>query len=351
MNHKAYQNILVEGKLYNKENITELVSAETADLYLFLQQWMDDSPEITVRTSGSTGIPKEIKVKKDATLISAKQTLGYFGLKPGMTALLCLPVSYIAGKMMVVRAILGQLNMIAITPSANPLKDINSTIDFASFTPMQILNGIRSKDANIRHLRKVIIGGGKVDKELNALLQDMPFEAFETYGMTETLSHIALRRINGAARQEAFYPLEGVLLDKDARDCLSVYAEGITDKVLTTNDIAEFRGDGSFNIIGRIDNVINSGGIKHSPENIEKKIRHLLNVPFVISALPNKLLGQELVIVTEGRPADSSSLLSAIAKELSRYELPAAHIILPNFPKTESGKIKRAEIMKIISGA
>lgn len=351
MNHKAYQNILVEGKLYNKENITELVSAETADLYLFLQQWMDDSPEITVRTSGSTGIPKEIKVKKDATLISAKQTLGYFGLKPGMTALLCLPVSYIAGKMMVVRAILGQLNMIAVTPSANPLKDISSTIDFASFTPMQILNGIRSKDANIKHLRKVIIGGGKVDKELNALLQDMPFEAFETYGMTETLSHIALRRINGATRQEAFYPLEGVVLDKDARGCLSVYAEGITDKTLTTNDIAEFRSDGSFNIIGRIDNVINSGGIKHSPESIEKKIRHLLNVPFVISALPNKLLGLELVIVTEGRPSDSSSLLSAIGKELSRHELPAAHIILQHFPKTESGKIKRAEIMKIISGA
>jgi len=348
--NRNYRHIIINGVKYSCENIHELPLEPAPGLRAFLEEWWSPSHFIKLRTSGSTGKPKEIIVLKSAMVESARRTLNHFNLQPGMKALLCLPIEFIAGKMMVVRTIVGQLEMIAVPSSGQPLQNIDFEVDFAAFTPMQIYNEIKSASCKFHLLKKVIIGGGKVDATLDRLLQEQPFEAYETYGMTETLSHVAIRRINGAARQDSFFPMEDVIIGTDERGCLTLLLPGIIDKTLITNDLAEIRADGSFTIRGRADNVINSGGIKISPEAIEKKIESLLNIPFVISSIPDPRLGQMLVLVTEGAVANVHNLIPEFNKLLAKYEIPISIVTLEKFPRTASGKVKRDIIMEIISG-
>jgi len=261
-----------------------------------------------------------------------------------MTALICLPTSYIAGKMMVVRAIMGQLNLITFPPSSHPLKLINTIIDFAAFTPMQIMNEIKMASPELKYLKKIIIGGGKVNALLDEMLQSQNFEAYETYGMTETLSHIALRRINGKNKQKAFMPLNNIKLLTDNRGCLTINIPDITKDFIISNDIAEILSDGSFIIKGRADNIINSGGIKISPEDLEEKIHHLLPMPFIFSSIKNENLGQQLVLVIEKETDFSAGLLIKIKNILPKHQAPKHIYVLNNFPRTTSGKIKRKQI-------
>jgi o-succinylbenzoate---CoA ligase len=341
MDFRQYRTISINGNNFSNENIDQLPDFDRDSLRQFLKDWMNEHPEITVRTSGSTGDPKSMQVSKNAMLASARRTLNFFGLKPEMTALLCLPTSYIAGKMMVVRALLGRLNLITAAPSGHPLQSLKTDIDLAAFTPMQILNELNNSHPGLHYLKSIIIGGGKVDARLNRMLQNHPFAAYETYGMTETLSHIALRRINGKDRQSAFVPLENVRIHADPRGCLAIEATGITNGTIITNDLATIHPDGTFVILGRADHIINSGGIKISPEILEDKIRHLLTVPFVISAIDHNTLGQQVVLVTQGEPAQSDNLLNQIKPLLPPYQFPRHLYTLPQLPKTESGKIER----------
>jgi O-succinylbenzoic acid--CoA ligase len=348
MDYRQYRTITINGKQYSDETIDQVPEFDKDSLRVFLQEWMSDHPEIKVQTSGSTGPPKSIHVAKNAMLASAYRTLRFFGLKPGMTALLCLPTSFIAAKMMVVRALLGQLNLITSPPSAHPLKGLSTDIDLAAFTPMQILNELNKAGHHLLHLKNVLIGGGKVDAQMDRMLQSQPFNAYETYGMTETLSHIALRRINGIGRQSAFVPLENVVIHSDHRGCLTLEATGITPGTIVTNDLTDIQSDGSFIIQGRADHIINSGGIKISPESIEDKIRHLITVPFVISAIEHDSLGQQLVLVTEGEPLQGNTLLNQIKHLLPKYQSPRHLYAMSHFPKTESGKTKRHAIAQAI---
>jgi O-succinylbenzoic acid--CoA ligase len=270
--------VFINGVKYSSSNVGtfDAIHLWQKDLQSFLYAWFSDGSNITLQTSGSTGEPKMISVSKQAMVESAKRTLAFFNLKPNQSALLCLPVFFIAGKMMVVRALVGQLNLIAIAPSASPLKDLNETVDFAAFTPLQMMNELKQlNNSKLNLLRKVIIGGGAVGDELEVMLKHQPFEAYETYGMTETLTHVALRRINGPNPQKYFHPLNNVKLSCDERGCLMSDVSGVTDGLIVTNDFAEIQPDGSFCITGRIDNVINSGGLKIQPEKIEALIATL----------------------------------------------------------------------------
>lgn len=347
--NQTYHSIIINGKSYSATNLSDLSVSGYHELSMFLSRWWNDSPSITVTTSGSTGTPKPIQVRKTSMLSSALRTIQFFELQPGMSALLCLPVSFIAGKMMVIRALAGRLNLITSEPSGHPLKNIEQKIDFAAFTPMQMLNEILSQSPKLQLLQKVIIGGGKVDETLDKLLQNMPFEAFETYGMTETLSHVALRQINGDRKQSSFVPLQGILTDKDARGCLILHVPDISEHKIVTNDLVVIHSDKSFDILGRVDNIINSGGIKLSPERIEEKIRPFINIPFVISAVAHPSLGQQVVLVMEYPPPNPSKLLEAIKTELLKFEIPAKIYVLNPLPRTESGKIQRQAIVKKIS--
>ncbi len=340
------ESITINNRSYTKEEVLKESVGMEPQLKEFLQQWWNDSKTLSVQTSGSTGVPKKIEVLKSAMITSASKTVQYFKLKPGRSALLALPLSFIAGKMMVVRALVGGLNLITVTPSGNPLNWLNEPVDFAAFTPMQMMNELDKNPIKLQYLKLVIIGGGKVSDALNNRLQNVGFLAFETYGMTETLSHVALRRINGLKRQTSFFPLEGVEMMVNAEGCLVINFIGVTNTQIVTNDLAKFNKDGSFTLLGRADHIINSGGVKISPEEVEGKLEGILEVPFIISALPHTKLGQQVILITEGViPCSQEELISKIQKRVSKFEVPASIFSVKKFSRTESGKVRRQEVL------
>lgn len=337
--------IIINHKTYTKHEILRGSVDVDSELKEFLQTWWNNSEFISIHTSGSTGAPKKIEVLKNGMVTSALKTLQFFKLKPGMTALLALPLSYIAGKMMVVRALVGNLNLITATPSTHPLRLLNEPVVFAAFTPMQIMNELYDNPSKLQYLKLVIIGGGKVSKELETRLQSVGFLAFETYGMTETLSHVALRRINGTRRQSSFFPLDGVEMMINAKGCLAIDFPGVTNKLIVTNDLAKFNKDGSFTLLGRDDDVINSGGVKIFPEVVEQKLEGVVDVPFIISSLPHDKLGQQVILITEGEITQSQQLLFRIQNRVSKFEMPISIYSVKKFSRTESGKVRRKEIL------
>lgn len=249
----------------------------------FINQWQSPSPTLLVHTSGSTGKPKPMLVEKRRMEASARITCQFLGLKRGDTALLCMPLDYIAGKMMVVRAIVWGLQLIDIPPCGHPLKQIDTAPVFAAMVPMQVFNSMQ--DANERQklwqIKHLIIGGGAINDDMAAELRQHPNAVWSTYGMTETLSHIALRRLSGPQASEWYEPFDGVNVSTNADGCLVIDAPTVCAQPLTTNDIAEIATDGRrFRIRGRKDNVICSGGIKLQIEEMEAKLRPYINVPF-----------------------------------------------------------------------
>ena len=313
----------------------------------FLAQWNDTSDVIEVHTSGSTGKPKRLLVEKQRMVNSARITCDFLGLKEGDSALLCMPLDYIAGKMVVVRSLVSHLHLISVTPSSHPLKDVTQPIDFAAMVPLQVYSSLqepaeRERLLSIRHL---IIGGGAIDDSLESQLQQFPNAVWSTYGMTETLSHIALRRISGENSSLWYSPLDGVDVSLSSDSCLEIYAPQVNPEKLHTNDIAELRtlpdGSKEFRILGRKDNVIDSGGIKIQAEEVERLLRPHLSCGFIITKVADARLGEAVTILIE---SDDAYLALSICKHVlpkhwvPRHVLPISHI-----PLTETGKPARAE--------
>lgn len=209
------------------------------DLKEFLAEWHNDSPTILVHTSGSTGKPKPMLVEKRRMEASARITCQFLGLKEDDTALLCMPLDYIAGKMMVVRSLTCGLRLIAVEPTGTPYWD--EPVDFAAMVPLQVWNLLQEEEgrSRLRRIRHLIIGGGAINDELADALKDFPNQIYSTYGMTETLSHIALRRLNGPERSDWYTPFEGVDVSLNDENCLVIKAPAVHDGPLVTNDIAE----------------------------------------------------------------------------------------------------------------
>jgi len=317
------------------------------DIFDFIRQWIDNDTYIEVQTSGTTGEPRRYKVTKEAIRISAQKTLEFFRLKPGDSALLSLPPKYIAGKLMIVRAFVGGLNLILREPSGTPLENIDTDIDFAAMVPMQVQKQIEVNAEVFKKVRTLIIGGGEVSQPLKEKLQDIQTGVWETYGMTETLTHIALKKLNGKGKSEWFTVLQGVKVQKNSSDCLEVEVEGITTGKLTTSDIVEFNDSGQFKIVGRSDDVINTGGIKVMPASVERKIEKWIPRSFVVSSLPDEVLGEKVVLVIEGDLFDDTELKKKL-KKLKFYDTPKAICFLSKLPRTETGKIKRGEVRRMI---
>ena len=260
-------------------------------------------------------------VEKRRMEASARITCRFLGLHEGETALLCLPLDYIAGKMMVVRAQTCQLHLISITPDGHPMATDCGPVDFAAMVPLQVWNSLQDplQASRIRAIRHLIIGGGAVDANLAAALADFPNAVWSTYGMTETLSHIALRRLNGPERSDWYSPLEGVSVSVNADGCLVINAPAVHDGLLVTNDLAEIDGN-RFRILGRKDNVICSGGIKIQIEEVEALLRPHLSMPFMITKIPDTRLGQQMVLLTED--ADRRKIETVCRQVLPRYWQP-----------------------------
>lgn len=344
------QRLLLQGKEYTAGDISRLVAegAENCppalwDLYLFLEKWFDASPVITVHTSGSTGTPKELVVRKDRMMQSARLTCEFLNLQAGDTALLCMNLRYIGAMMVVVRSLVARLNLIVRPASGHPLSDIEEPLRFAAMVPLQVYNTLRvpEEKERLEQTDILIIGGGAMDDSLEAEISALPTAVYSTYGMTETLSHIALRRLNGDTASKHYYPFPSVELSLSAESTLVVKAPLICGEVLQTNDIACIYPDGSFTIAGRKDNVINSGGIKIQAEEMEKRLRPFIPVPFVVTSVPDPRLGQALTLLIAGQ-VDVRELESKLQTVLDAYHRPRHIFMTESIPQTENGKTDRA---------
>lgn len=322
------------------------------DLEEFLAEWHNDSPTLLVHTSGSTGQPKPMLVEKRRMEASARQTCGFLGLKEGDTALLCMSLDYIAGKMMVVRSLTCGLRLISVPPSGEPLKTVTKPIDFAAMVPMQVYNSLKDpiQRERLRQVRHLIIGGGAVDDALAEELAGFPNAVWSTYGMTETLSHIALRRLNGPDASDWYTPFEGVNISLTDEGCLVVDAPTVHDGPLTTNDIAELcppspvgerLGVRPFRILGRKDNTICSGGVKIQAEEVERLLRAHLREPYLISKRHDPKFGEAVVLLTES--ADLDAVEAVCRRVLPRYWQPRHYVRIDHIPLTATGKPARHE--------
>ncbi len=345
MDSKAYQHITVDSKKRHLKDWAQTLNKEIVwqkDIINFIENWLDESDTIEVQTSGSTGQAKVISIQKNLMLASAKATLNFFKLSEGQTALLCLPVKYIAGKMMLVRAILGKLNLILVEPSSVPCEQLDSKIDFAAMIPLQVENSLHA----LSKIQNLIIGGAPMSPSLENRLKKAPNSVYASYGMTETITHVALRNVKEGVY---FKALPGVTFWQDDRDCLIVKAPHLNIDELITNDVIELEDFTHFKWLGRYDNVINSGGIKLNPEEIESKIAPLFDRAFYISSEPDELLGEKLILLIEGDELDAYSLTllkSELAEELNKYEVPKKIVFAQTFNRTPNGKLKRSEHSK-----
>lgn len=333
----------------------------------FLDEWYSDRPTVLVHTSGSTGKPKPMWVEKQKMLNSARITCDFLGLKPGDSALLCMPLDYIAGKMVVVRAIERRLKLMSIAPCGHPMAKAEPTT-FAAMVPLQVYNSLRvaEEKRKLMAIRHLIIGGGAIDEEMAAALRSFPNHVWSTYGMTETLSHIALRRLNGKDASEWYTPFDTVEVSQDADGCLVINAPLVHDGALKTNDRVEMRmnkksGKQQFRVIGRKDNVIDSGGIKIQIEEVERKLKPHLRVPFMVTKAADKKFGEVVVLLCEA-PLSSKALTSLDAvfseddlrnictKVLPPYWIPKKYVFVEKLPMTETGKPARAEAERMVRG-
>ena len=309
-------------------------------LEAFLSEWNDASEFVHVQTSGSTGAPKPMLVEKRRMLASARITCDFLGLRSGDTALLCMSLDYIAGKMMVVRSIERGLKLISVEPSGHPLSNVEY-VDFAAMVPMQVYNSLQVPEERERlmRIRHLIIGGGAIDDQMAAELRTFPNAVWSTYGMTETLSHIALRRISGPDASEWYTPFPSVRVTHNDEGCLVINAPEVCEEPLVTNDIVEFSSDHSkFRIIGRRDNVICSGGIKIQIEEVE---RHL---PYLLTKRHDPKFGEVAVLLTEGSVEEAREVCQRM---LSKYHQPRYYLHVARIPLTETGKPARQEAIRL----
>lgn len=319
----------------------------------FISQWHDASDTIEVHTSGSTGAPKVMRVEKRRMLASARATCDFLGLKSGDTALLCMSVDYIAGKMMVVRAIERNLRLMVVEPSGHPLAEMakkcdemGKNVDFAAMVPMQVYNSLRVPQereilSNFRHL---IIGGGPLDPSLEKELQGFDNAIWHSYGMTETLSHVALRRVSGSKASPWFTPMPGVTLSTTEDSCLVIDAPHLCPDCLVTHDIVEMQpGTQRFRVLGRIDNVINSGGVKIHIEQVEKDLAPYIARPFLITKCHDAKFGEIVVMLLQGSEADIRDAQQACEQHLEKYVRPKCILAVPALPMTPTGKPARSQ--------
>ncbi|CAN5281204.1 AMP-binding protein [soil metagenome] len=326
------------------------------NLWKFVSAWLNDEPTITVHTSGSTGTPKSIHLPKDKVRNSALMTAQYLGLGQDSTALLSLSANYIAGKMMLVRAMENGWHLWATEPSNHPLQHLPETVelDLVAWVPSQLQamldlqNG--SLNQRIYAIKNIILGGSPVQPQLAEVLKEFPNRVFETFGMTETISHIAMKRLSGPDAQGVFETTDdNIILGSDERDCLVIIAPLLADKPVITNDIIELKDGRHFRWLGRVDNVVNSGGIKLFPETLERKIQPLFTQRFFLAGVPDLQLGQKIILVLEGPELNHhqvEQLRDQLQTALTRYEMPRGIYSFSNFEETATKKVNRPATLK-----
>ena len=331
----------INGRTYSA--LSALRGETDPELYDFLEKWFDGRDFIVGHTSGSTGKPKEIRLAKADMRVSARLTNSFFRLGSGSVFLLCLSVGYIAGKMMVVRALEAGGELQVLNISSSPLRDWSGVADLAAMVPLQVEETLNREETaeKLKGIRQLLIGGAPVSRLLEKRLGEFPSECFVTYGMTETVSHVALRRLNGGP---VYTALGKVSFSTDLRGCLVIHAPHLSGGRYVTNDLVKLQDSRHFEWIGRYDHIINSGGIKLSPEAIEVRLADRIPQRFFISSRPDERLGERVVLLIEGEEWEEgalSELRRVLRMVLSPYEVPREIIFCPRFQETSSGKLIR----------
>ncbi len=357
---KLHPQFQLNGSSYTKEQLKEQAynfvkegKGYEANVGEFLLDWLSPSVVLAISTSGSTGTPKQITIHKTHMVNSALATGSFFGLHAGDTALNCLPTEYIAGKMMLVRAMVLGLHITCIPPVSNPLGEHTTSYDFAAMVPFQLRNSMKGINA----IRTLIVGGAPFSKDLKELIKNKSTTIYETYGMTETITHIAVKQINhlpeviSSETEDVFMTMANVTLTIDNRDCLVINAPMVSNHQIVTNDIVDLISDTQFKWVGRYDNVINSGGIKLIPEQIESILSKSITNRFFVAGVPDVALGEKLTLFVEGN-LDVQMMSQKIhgLGALQKFEIPKDIITVPIFAETKNGKINRLATLKKVIG-
>ena len=336
-NNLIHKNFKLAGELHSSNDLIESLKDNT-DYYNFLTSWFDENDFILAKTSGSTGTPKEIKLKKIDLISSSKLTADYFNLKPGDKVINCLPVEYIAGKMMLVRSLVLGLDLYLFPVNSSPIKQIQKNYDLIAFTPMQLENSILFID----RIKNVLVGGSAVNENLKQKILNINTNVYETYGMTETITHIAVRNLTKGENE--FTTLPGIAIS-DRDSCLLIEPNHLSIDFIQTNDIVELITKNKFVIKGRRDFVINYGGIKINPELVEKKLSKYFHTDFIISSIDDSRFGEIIVLVFRKNIPDDYKKAFVC---LNKYEIPKKVLVIENFPKN-NGKLNRFKIRKLIN--
>ncbi|MFK8005116.1 MAG: AMP-binding protein [Saprospiraceae bacterium] len=361
--YQKYRNIILDGKKFEAEELQRMTSLLSwkNDVYQFIKEWLDEKSTIQAQTSGTTGTPKTILLQKNKMVASALKTGDYFNLQKNEKALLCLSPSYIAGKMMIVRAFVLGLDLVLVEPSGNPLRDTDfDEINFAAMVPLQALNSFQHKIEyqQFRKIKNTIIGGGAVSKTLLSFIKKEKNNFYATYGMTETITHIAVKKLCGRLLQQtskehsdSFETLPNVQIKTDHRGCLVITATDVAEEIVVTNDLVEIISPTKFRWLGRFDNIINTGGIKVIPENVEALLGEHFERRFFISSQPDEVLGNRIILIIEGAifsKKENEELSSFMKNNLAKFSIPKVVFFIEKFVETDSGKIKRTATKELI---
>ncbi len=347
--HKDFK--LQENSFNSVNEILECTKVISKDSLFFLQEWFNTMDFVEVKTSGSTGVPKLIQLQKKHMISSAIATGVFFNLPNKTTALLCMSPNYIAGKMMLIRALTLGWHIDIVEPSSNPLKNCNRNYDFSAMIPLQLNNCL----ASIYKVKKLIVGGGVVSKELLEKIQPIKTEIFATYGMTETITHIAVKKLNHChselVEESNYEILPDVSISKDERGCLVINAPKVSKQLVVTNDLIELISPSKFKWLGRFDTIINSGGIKLIPEQIEAKLTEIISQRFFVAGIPDVNLGEKLILIIEAENSLDKDLLLKRVKELEnllKYEIPKEIYYVKQFIETPTKKIDRIKTVSLL---
>lgn len=349
------QTLCLDGRIYTPSDVLMQTEEEQLtlpeahrDLFLFLRCWFSDEETMLLHTSGSTGTPKAIRVKKTHMVNSAVMTCRFLGLREGDRALLCMNLRYIGAMMMVVRSLVAGLQLCVRRASGHPLCDVALPQELIAMVPLQLYNTLQDprERARLAQARHVIIGGGAVDAELQAAVQSLDTRIYSSYAMTETVSHIALRALNGPTASDRYYPFDGVHISLSAEGTLVIDAPELCQGQLVTHDMAQIFDDGGFIITGRRDNIINSGGVKLQIEQLESELRPLVEGDFAVSHTPDAKLGQAVTLLLT-RKTDTVRLLKKLDGTVPPYHFPRHIRFVEAIPRTGNGKIDRAACARI----
>ena len=342
--HTSFQ---INGKIFsNSGELIKYSQSISKEINQFLREWFSTDSHVVVKTSGSTGNPKNIHLRKDFMINSALATGRYFQLGENTKALCCLPIKFIAGKMMLVRALTLGWDIDLIESTANPLQEITKEYDFSAMVPLQLRNSI----LKINQIKTLIVGGGVVSRDLKKAIQTIDTNCYATYGMTEAITHIAVKKLNKFTQSElesesVYKTLPDVTISKDKRSCLVIRAPKISDENIITNDVIELISKSEFNWKGRLDHVINSGGVKLHPEEIEQKLSNTIYSRFFVAGILDEILGEKCILVIEG---ENYPITKKHFSKLSRFEIPKAIFFIPKFIEAGSGKIQRLKTLDLL---